>query len=559
MTSRLMLSCGVFMLATFSSVNAQTTADGWSVVGEIGSASDLIGVWEVMAGFDLDNDGNREFFFTTDPSSSGGAGDVGTDTVPWKAYYYEADGDNTYVERWGWAPPIARNDGLRGFPAMQVGDVDQDGLPEFWFGVPNEVENDPPNPKRLYVFEHDGVSLPTSPSESWDLGMADNFRFIISGIAFEDLDADGDIEMVLQSRNDDFTGAGAGRTMLIANSGGVDIGIGFGAFATEFMETERLKGGGVYDPRIVDFDRDGVPEVWIFTWDFFTLAIYEATAPNTYTLQTEIDEVFPGIDYGTRMAARFYDADGNGELEMYTATLSGDGDPGSVIIYMGSTDDVSTLTAADVQILGGRNADPGHHGGAVGDIDGDGLMDYLYISSNDATGKRSQVTRMEYSGSGDLADSTSYDWSIFFENTNAESDLRGIAIDDIDGDEKTEVLLTNLDVASSAETILYILERDNPVSVEETPQVVRGFALAQNYPNPFNPSTTIEFNLETTEQVRITVYNMLGQKLSTIVNERLSAGSYKASFEAGDLQSGIFFYTIEAGTFRETRKMVLLK
>ncbi len=98
------------------------------------------------------------------------------------------------------------------------------------------------------------------------------------------------------------------------------------------------------------------------------------------------------------------------------------------------------------------------------------------------------------------------------------------------------------------------------VSVESVPDVrPTAFALDQNYPNPFNPSTTIEFQIEKAGFVNLTVFNMLGQKVATLVNERLSAGAYKASFDASQLPSGLFFYTLDNGALRETKKMVFLK
>lgn len=98
------------------------------------------------------------------------------------------------------------------------------------------------------------------------------------------------------------------------------------------------------------------------------------------------------------------------------------------------------------------------------------------------------------------------------------------------------------------------------VSVEQiTESIPKSFALRQNYPNPFNPNTTIEFDLQTSEHVTLSVYNMLGQKVVTLIDQRLTAGSYKAEFDANRLPSGVFYYTLEAGSLRATKKMVLLK
>jgi hypothetical protein len=85
------------------------------------------------------------------------------------------------------------------------------------------------------------------------------------------------------------------------------------------------------------------------------------------------------------------------------------------------------------------------------------------------------------------------------------------------------------------------------------------FELAQNFPNPFNPSTKIKFSLPTAEKTRLVVSNMLGQEVTTLVNNQLSVGSYEIEFNASELPSGIYFYTLQAGNLTMTKKMVFLK
>lgn len=94
---------------------------------------------------------------------------------------------------------------------------------------------------------------------------------------------------------------------------------------------------------------------------------------------------------------------------------------------------------------------------------------------------------------------------------------------------------------------------------EGEPELPKTYALTQNYPNPFNPSTEIAFDLPTASQVRLTVYNILGQEVTTLVNGQRSAGHYVEQWDAGGQASGIYFYKLEAGSFSETRKMMLLK
>ncbi len=98
------------------------------------------------------------------------------------------------------------------------------------------------------------------------------------------------------------------------------------------------------------------------------------------------------------------------------------------------------------------------------------------------------------------------------------------------------------------------------VSVEQVSNTVpSAFALAQNYPNPFNPSTTLSFSIPNSSIVVLKVYNLLGQEVATLVNDKLNAGTYTAQFNATGLASGVYFYRLEAGTFVEQRKMILVK
>ena len=85
------------------------------------------------------------------------------------------------------------------------------------------------------------------------------------------------------------------------------------------------------------------------------------------------------------------------------------------------------------------------------------------------------------------------------------------------------------------------------------------FRLEQNYPNPFNPSTTIQFSLPKTSNVTIRIYDILGREVATLLDEEYQPGQYKIIFEAGQLASGLYMYRIQAGDFRETKKLMLLR
>jgi hypothetical protein len=85
------------------------------------------------------------------------------------------------------------------------------------------------------------------------------------------------------------------------------------------------------------------------------------------------------------------------------------------------------------------------------------------------------------------------------------------------------------------------------------------FELAQNYPNPFNPSTTIKFSIPQSSSVTLKIFNTLGQEVSIVLNENLEAGFHTIDFNASELNSGVYFYRLDAGSFSEVKKMTLIK
>jgi hypothetical protein len=94
---------------------------------------------------------------------------------------------------------------------------------------------------------------------------------------------------------------------------------------------------------------------------------------------------------------------------------------------------------------------------------------------------------------------------------------------------------------------------------EQNNLVVYTYALYQNYPNPFNPVTTIKYQLAQANPVDIGVYNLLGQKVATLVSGKQSAGKYEIKWDASGVSSGMYFYRIHAGKFVATKKLIVLK
>ena len=100
-----------------------------------------------------------------------------------------------------------------------------------------------------------------------------------------------------------------------------------------------------------------------------------------------------------------------------------------------------------------------------------------------------------------------------------------------------------------------------PVSVNNIQSTVipEKIELYQNYPNPFNPSTTIKFSIPVTLNTTLKIYNILGKEVKTLVSEKLSPGSYEVNWNASEISSGVYFYSLNAGGLVETRKLMLVK
>ncbi len=498
------------------------------------------GARSVLAGMDLDGDGNKEFLFTTDETLAPQGPDPGFLDV----YLYEAAGDDTYEHVWHYSHP----DGSNSLPALAYGDIDGDGLWEIYLGIPTIGDN-----QDLLIFEQDETgAFPAAPTITYGYERIADDDFRPAGFQIADVDGDGQQELLTVSRT-----GGRRELVVIAPDAGLDA---FATFTIEFEAGEDvLGGGGVYDVDVADFDNDGRNEIWVNTWDQFSLAVFEATGPDTYALQAEINNYIEADDPGSFNSHDFlfHDIDGDERLELIYPLTDGK------LYFLDDLDDVSTLTGEAFAVVGTFDETARARGGHIGDLDGDGLLDI--VASH---GTSEKVSRIEYNGTGNPADSTSYTWSILVnsEGGSVERYYPMRITDDLDGDGYNEVVLTNLYASDEGQALIMIVEYTGmatPIEpIDETPQA---FALRQNYPNPFNPTTTIEYTLPTAEPVTLRIYNVMGQLVRTLVHgETQPAGLYRVEWDsrndAGALVgSGTYLYTLETPSGRQTRVMTLLK
>jgi len=153
---------------------------------------------------------------------------------------------------------------------------------------------------------------------------------------------------------------------------------------------------------------------------------------------------------------------------------------------------------------------------------------------------------------------------------NTPSDLFDSSTDDMDRRMITYYRDT-LDASYSTSSVAYTGATDggpvgdlnwfglvNSIEVPEA-GIPSGFSLGQNYPNPFNPTTRIDFKITQSDKVTLEVYNVIGQKVATLVNEKLNAGIYKIEWDASGFSSGVYFYKLKQGPQVTAKKMILVK
>lgn len=175
-----------------------------------------------------------------------------------------------------------------------------------------------------------------------------------------------------------------------------------------------------------------------------------------------------------------------------------------------------------------------------------------------------RIENVSFSATGDFNSSTNYDLTdpslgeaetVIFRTSFGEANYIGQPIPE--DDVNLTALVTQF--SGTIQLVARSLDDFEIVTSNEFTEGPKEFSLNQNYPNPFNPSTLIRYNIAEASEVRLAVYDILGRRVATLVNELQTPGAYTVNFNANHLASGTYIYRLEAGNFVSIKKMMLIK
>ncbi len=482
---------------------------------------------------DLNNDGYPDLIFATSISSP-----------PYDFHTAINNGDGTFGSIQTW--PV----GSCGWSDIDAFDVDNDGdldaVITEWLGCPNIPES----AQRIFISKNNGDGTFGAAYYM----VVDPFPDALAG---NDLNGDGIIDLV--------TGH--------SNSIDVSIGTGGGEYLPPVVYATELS---PQDIVIDDFNDDGIYDI----------------AASTFSSVSGMS-VLVGNGDGTFQSAQNYEGAYSPDLLNVAGIASGDVDGDMDIDIL-----VANEASNDMSIYfnNGDGTFSYHMRAGVywsamspvfADFTGDGFKDVAALGTLPPGGFTSAVVIMEGKYGAVPVELTSFSASlnqdkvILYWSTSTEINNRGFYIERKSAGSWSEIGFVpgsgtiseprsysfaddRSDIPEGAK-IYYRLkqvdydghfEYSNQVEAELTPQA---YYLSQNYPNPFNPSTNIKFTIPVSGNVKLKIFDVLGNEVRTLLDETRSPGTYEINFNASALSSGVYFYSLEAGKYSSVKKMIMMK
>jgi PKD repeat protein len=404
-----------------------------------------------------------------------------------------------------------------------------------------------------------------------------------------DVDNDGDMDVLSASYDDN-------QIDWYENDGNEN-------FTTHTITTNASGATSVY---AIDVDNDGDMDVLSASWYSINIAWYENDgnenfsphiisnteygANSVYAIDVDGDEDIDVLSSSFRNfddKIAWYENDGDENFTSHTITTNADFARDAYAVDLDGDEDIDVLSACSSFIAwyendGNENfisdmISTSVHGATsvfAADVDGDKDMDVLSASFYDEkiAWYENLMPPVAYFGADTTIGLLPFTVQFIDSSRGGRTDWFWVFGDDSTSTEQypihtyivADTFTVSLTVTGSNGSDIYVRENyiivTGPTLISEHSEVLpTKFMLYNNYPNPFNPSTVIKYQIPELNFVTLKVYDVLGNLVTTLVNEEKVIGNYEVEFIGDELTSGIYFYRLQAGSFVETKKMVLMK
>ena len=514
--------------------------------------------WSMVGPYDFDNDGYGDFIV-----ASAYTGVFCNDVI-----HYEAVADDSIDIKWVYTFSTLSCQ-YDNYSSVAVGDIDNDQNPEILALMDTRPGVSGQDGLQIFEWDPTSLSFPDTPTATWSMLLDSVWE--ASQILVEEIDNDGNQEIIVSVMDGPWGSTGSSRIMIIELENG-DLSDPVWNIEYEDPVTTNWSG---YNISVGDLDQDGLKEIYTVAYEYYHIIIYENLGtPDEYDYQTDFyvtNEVAERANQSIIIA----DIDSNGTNEMFavtsgtnslTGTLLTPGYFYAVICSAG----VDSLTFANFHYLAEYTG--GLRQISIGDADQDGKPNlYLAGHYNEA------VFDWEYNG-GNLDDVGSYSQTMIFmddttDNFTPNNDQGKVRVaklfsGDIDNDGNGDVIFSSASFATDKPQ-LFMVEHEEEVIVvnidhNDSDIIPNKVSLDQNFPNPFNPATAFHYTLAESGTIELTITDIIGRKVTTLISGYQRSGNHNLLWTGKDsngnqVPSGIYFYNLKSGLNIITKKMTLSK
>ena len=514
--------------------------------------------WSMVGPYDFDNDGYGDFIV-----ASAYTGVFCNDVI-----HYEAVADDSIDIKWVYTFSTLSCQ-YDNYSSVAVGDIDNDQNPEILALMDTRPGVSGQDGLQIFEWDPTSLSFPDTPTATWSMLLDSVWE--ASQILVEDIDNDGNQEIIVSVMDGPWGSTGSSRIMIIELENG-DLSDPVWNIEYEDPVTTNWSG---YNISVGDLDQDGLKEIYTVAYEYYHIIIYENLGtPDEYDYQTDF-YVTNEVSERANQSIVIADLDSNGTNEMFAVTSGTNSltgtllTPGYFYAVICSTG-VDSLTFANFHYL--AEYPGGLRQLSIGDADQDGKPNlYLAGHYNEA------VFDWEYNG-GNLDDVGSYSQTMIFmddttDNFTPNNDQGKVRVaklfsGDIDNDGNGDVIFSSASFATDKPQ-LFMVEHEEEVIVvnidhNDSDIIPNKVSLEQNFPNPFNPATAFQYNLAESGIIELTITDIIGRKVTTLISGYQRSGNHNVLWTGKDsngnqVPSGIYFYNLKSGSNIITKKMTLSK